>query len=203
MSAERGNAWWLWCQDSPNDGSASQNTLRRLVVGREAPAAEEVADRVDRPGHVVQQEDAHQARPTAARSARRAAAAQGAAQRRTGRAAASTTTAKGRWITRMPRSSKRSRAYLSRLGAARARSNSQPTCACQSPRSAPRTRAVAGVRAVRVALLVGVGVVLAVVGDPVDHRSLDGHRAERPRTRTRAACRSGRRGASAAGGSRP
>src|SRR3954452_24208664 len=25
--ADRGNAWWLWCQDSPKDGSASQKTL--------------------------------------------------------------------------------------------------------------------------------------------------------------------------------
>ena len=25
--AERGNAWWLWCQDSPKDSGASQNTL--------------------------------------------------------------------------------------------------------------------------------------------------------------------------------
>ena len=25
--AERGKAWWLWCQDSPSDGIASQNTL--------------------------------------------------------------------------------------------------------------------------------------------------------------------------------
>src|ERR687887_883171 len=25
--AERGNAWWLWCQASPSDGSASQRTL--------------------------------------------------------------------------------------------------------------------------------------------------------------------------------
>ena len=38
--------------------------------------------------------------------------------------------------------------------------------------------AVADVRAVRVALLVGVGMVLAVVGDPVDHRALERHRAE-------------------------
>ena len=38
--------------------------------------------------------------------------------------------------------------------------------------------AVADVGAVRVALFVGVGVVLAVVGDPGDHRSLDRHRAE-------------------------
>jgi len=36
--------------------------------------------------------------------------------------------------------------------------------------------AAADVRAVRVALLVGVRVVLAVVGDPVDDRALDGHR---------------------------
>ena len=43
---------------------------------------------------------------------------------------------------------------------------------------AAQAAAVADVRAVRVALLVGVGVVLAVVGDPADHRPLDGHRAE-------------------------
>ena len=36
---------------------------------------------------------------------------------------------------------------------------------------------MADVRAVRVALLVGVGVVLAVVGDPVEDRALDGQRA--------------------------
>ena len=26
-TAERGNAWWLWCQDSPNESSESQKTL--------------------------------------------------------------------------------------------------------------------------------------------------------------------------------
>jgi len=25
--AERGKVWWLWCQLSPNEGSASQNTF--------------------------------------------------------------------------------------------------------------------------------------------------------------------------------
>ncbi len=25
--AARGNAWWLWCQASPSDGSASQATF--------------------------------------------------------------------------------------------------------------------------------------------------------------------------------
>ena len=38
--------------------------------------------------------------------------------------------------------------------------------------------AVADVGAVRVALFVGVRVVLAMVGDPGNHRALDGHRAE-------------------------
>ena len=26
-AAERGNAWWLWCQDSPNERIESQKTL--------------------------------------------------------------------------------------------------------------------------------------------------------------------------------
>jgi hypothetical protein len=26
-AADRGKAWWLWCQASPSDGSASQKTL--------------------------------------------------------------------------------------------------------------------------------------------------------------------------------
>src|SRR5215475_9226204 len=26
-AAERGKAWWLWCQDSPKEGMASQKTL--------------------------------------------------------------------------------------------------------------------------------------------------------------------------------
>ena len=51
----------------------------------------------------------------------------------------------------------------------------QPMWACQRPRSA-RAR-LADVRAVRVAVDVGVGVVLAVVGDPVVERALDRHRA--------------------------
>jgi hypothetical protein len=62
--------------------------------------------------------------------------------------------------------------------------------AAQGPGDA---RAPPDVRAVRVALLVGVRVVLAVVGDPVDDRALDGHRSgggeqvlDRPRRPERA-----------------
>ena len=44
-------------------------------------------------------------------------------------------------------------------------------------RPAP-TGAVIDVRAVRIAVVVGEGMVLAVVGDPFDHRPLDGRRAQ-------------------------
>jgi hypothetical protein len=70
-------------------------------------------------------------------------------------------------------------ARVARLGPRCVWMNSQPTCACSRPRSAPASRAVVDVRAVRVARLVGEGVVLAVVGDPRDHRALDRRRAER------------------------
>ena len=55
----------------------------------------------------------------------------------------------------------------------------QPTWAWTRPRIAPlQTVAVVDVGAVRVAFLVGEGVVLAVVGDPGDDRALDRRRAE-------------------------
>ena len=50
--------------------------------------------------------------------------------------------------------------------------------ACQSPADAAHPAVVADVGAVGIALFVGVGVVLAVVGDPGDDRALDGHRAQ-------------------------
>ena len=62
-TAERGKAWWLWCQASPSEASESHQTLVELVVGREPAAAVEVADRVDRPGDVVDEEDPHEAAP--------------------------------------------------------------------------------------------------------------------------------------------
>ena len=65
-NAERGKAWWLWCQDSPSDSSASHATLVELVLDVESAAAEEVADRVHRPGHVVDEEDPHEPAPDVA-----------------------------------------------------------------------------------------------------------------------------------------
>ena len=48
----------------------------------------------------------------------------------------------------------------------------------QARHHSPQARAVAGVGAMGVALLVGERVVLAVVGHPVDHRPLQRHRAQ-------------------------
>ena len=83
-----------------------------------------------------------------------------------------------RLIQRMPLSSQRSGGVLAKLG--RALGLRQPADVREP--QALEARALADVRAVRIALLVGVGVVLAVVGDPGDRGPLDGHRAEdRPR----------------------
>ena len=62
-TAERGKAWWLWCQASPSESEREPPDVGRAVVGGEAAAAVEVADRVDRPGDVVDEEDPHQPAP--------------------------------------------------------------------------------------------------------------------------------------------
>ena len=65
-------------------GDGEPEHVGRLVLGREAPPAEEVADRVDREGHVVDQEDAHEAGPEEAPRARRPARRSGPSRARTG-----------------------------------------------------------------------------------------------------------------------
>ena len=62
----------------------------------------------------------------------------------------------------------------------------------QAAKDPGRAVAVPDVRAVRIALLVSVRVVLAMVGNPAHHRALDGHRAEDARTCTRGASEPGR-----------
>ena len=52
-------------------------------------------------------------------------------------------------------------------------------CAYQRPGERALDPAAVAVRGVRVAVLVGVGVVLAVIGDPRHHGALDRHRPER------------------------
>ena len=102
-TAERGKAWWLWCQDSPSEGSASQKTLVELVVHVEAARAEEVADRVDAPGDVVDEEDPHQAAPEqAGERAGQVPVSSEAERARGARGRATTRATKRRLMKRMP-----------------------------------------------------------------------------------------------------
>ena len=149
-----------------------------LVVGGEPAATEEVADRVDRERHVVQQEDPHQAAPEQADQAAAEAAGGGVADRERDRQPQSHP---AREQAADP-AHQRVRHQVARvtLGLGPAGGREQPAHvgvpqAGQRPAQAP---AGAHVRAVRVALLVGERVVLAVVGDPVDHRPLHRHRAQ-------------------------
>jgi hypothetical protein len=60
-TAEAGSAWCPLCHDSPNDGKEPDVTA--LVAGAERLLAEEVADRVDRERHLLEQKDPNQAGP--------------------------------------------------------------------------------------------------------------------------------------------
>ncbi len=175
-------------------GEREPEDVGRLVVDLEAARAEEVADRVDAPGDVVDEEDPHQAAPEQAGGG----AGQRAGDRKpasAGIARPSTTSAtKRRLISRMPAVLVEVGRVALPVGAAVLGEQPAGVRVPEAAQHAADAVAVADVRAVRVALDVGVGVVLAVVGDPGDHRALDGHRAERGEERTRSACGCGRSG---------
>ena len=118
-------------------GEREPDDVGRVVVGGEAPAAEEVADRVDRPGDVVHEEDPHEPAPEQRRSARRASVPRQRepSSERQREATQRRATGSARLMRRMPRSSIRSRRVAARGRACPCVSNSQPTCACQRPRS--------------------------------------------------------------------
>ena len=61
--ADVGKTWWLWCHDSPSEGSASTQLFVDWSLVGERPLAEEVADRVHAPRDVVVEEEAHEAAP--------------------------------------------------------------------------------------------------------------------------------------------
>jgi len=61
-AAAVGKAWWLLCHDSPIEGRAA-GEVARLVVGGEAPPAEEVTQRVDAVRDVVHEQQPHPAAP--------------------------------------------------------------------------------------------------------------------------------------------
>ena len=158
--------------------------VARLVVGVEAAAAEEVAQRVDAVGHVVHHEQAHTAAPEqpGERSGERAAdrIAEG---ERGGQPAerpdeeGAVHEAHDRIVQQVGR--------VAVPGAALGVDEQPADVGVHEPVSAPlQPPLVADVRAVRVALLVGEGVVLAVVGDPRDHGTLDRRRAEHRQDRS-------------------
>ena len=151
----------------------------RVVVDVEPARAEEVADRVDRPGDVVQREDPH--RPAPQRGRQRA----GERRRRSGsRAPAgisearSSTQSAERAVDEPHAAVLVEVARVARvLGLA---GRVEQPAHVRVPEAGDRAldAAAVPVRRVRVAVLVGVRVVLAVVGDPRHDRPLHGHRAE-------------------------
>ena len=66
-AAEVGKAWWLLCHASPNGQQRQPRQVARLVAGVEAPAPEEVAQRVDAVGRRGAGRASAPRRPTAGR----------------------------------------------------------------------------------------------------------------------------------------
>ena len=159
-------------------GDREPEHVGRLVVRREAPAAEEVADRVDREGHVVDQEDAHEARPEERRNRSGEPTRQRQARRERDRKPE-------RHPEREQPADDPHAAVLEQIGCVLLRLDCRRMVeepahvgVPQAPERADLLAVLADVRAVRIALLVGEGVVAAVVRHPADHGALDRHRAE-------------------------
>ena len=151
----------------------------RVILDVEAALAEEVADRVDRPGHVVLDEDADEAAPDeAGERALPAHGQQAAEHRRDQQRRASTISGNLRLRMRMPRSSTRSLAYLRARASPCVRQSHAGVRVPEAAQRAHHAVAVTDVRRVRIALDVGVRVVLAMVGDPVDDGPLHRQHAE-------------------------
>ena len=151
----------------------------RVVLDVEAAAAEEVAHRVDRPGDVVEHEDAHEAAPHQAgeRALERAGeeVAEAGREQQADEHDAEEAAADEAHAAVLDEVAGVLRALRAAVGVEQPAHVRVP----EPVQRAQEAVAVADVRGVRVALLVGVGVVLAVVGDPRDDRALDRHRPER------------------------
>ena len=160
--------------------------VRGLVLDVEAAGAEEVADRVDRPRDVVDEEDAHEAAPdVAADGALHGEPVQHVAQ--DGREQQRDQDKPREALADLPHDGVLVEILGVALPVGLALGLGQP--ARVSVPEAAQAGAVADVGRVRVALLIGVRVVLAVVGDPVEHGALhrqragDGERVAQPSLR--------------------
>src|SRR6185312_12650266 len=166
-NADVGKAWWLWCHDSPSDGSASQKTLRdsSSVSKRRRPKKwqTELIDHVMWCSRKIRTKPPHTSpsRPPTSE-----------------KPLSTNPSAKG--TSSVAPTQKRNVRLTQRRGAAVVVVAEHPAD-MRVPEALQRALEAVlevDVRAVRVALLVGEGVVLAVVGDPCDDAALDGHRAE-------------------------
>src|SRR5829696_7931620 len=149
-----------------------------LVLDRERPAAVHVADRVDAPGRVVEQEHAHEAGPDEGGEAgeQRAARERKAEHERDRQAEQ-----RPQREVLVDPADRRVLAQVGREalgGGALALEQPAHVGVPEAGQHTAHALGVVRVRGVRVALLVGEGVVAAMVGDPVDHGALYGHRAE-------------------------
>ncbi len=151
--------------------------VRRLVLDLEAAAPEEVADGVDRPGHVVLQEDADEAAPEQTGQQRlHREAAEHEADERGDREAEQDPPVEAAVDPAHPAVLDELLGVLAALGLAVVGEQPAHVRVEQALERAHPALAELDVGRVRVALLVGVRVVLAVVGDPVDDRALHRHR---------------------------
>src|SRR5215213_8921979 len=154
-----------------------------LIFGRERPAAVHVADRVHAPRRVVQQEHAHEARPHERRQARDGVTAgEREAEHERDRESEQRPDREQRVDLAHQRVLAQIGREAPRRGALAVEQPAHVRVPQAAQHAAPAGRAMR-VRAVRIALLVGECVVLAVIGHPVDDRALDRHRAEDPERR--------------------
>ncbi len=151
-----------------------QRVVARVVVDVEPPVAREVADRVDRPGHVMDEEDAHQAGPDEGLQAAREAA----VVRPTGEEGDDQAGQRDpREPLRDPHQALVAQQVRRVLARPAALDLGRPEPADVGVPEALQALAAADVRRVRVALDVGVRVVLAVVRGPDQRGAFDRGRA--------------------------
>ena len=192
-SAERGKAWWLWCHDSPNEGSASQKTFVdwSSVLNRRRPKKWQI-ELIEKVTWCTRKMRTSPAQNSAVRPPASSPLQAPAGQERDHQPGDHERAEQPVHHAHAAVLEQVGRVLVGVLG--RGVVEQPAEVRVPEPAQRPGEAAAVAVRAVRVALVVGVRVVAAVVGHPADHGPLDRHRAAAPRTGTRSACRSGRRG---------
>ena len=136
-TAEVGKAWWLLCQASPKVSSASHARLRDSSAGLVAAPAEDVAQRVDAVGDVVQ--DEHRTAPPHSRPVSPAASCRRAGSRARSAARADDRPEEERAVDEPDHRVGEQVGRVALLVPRWVWMNSQPTCAWNRPRSVPRS----------------------------------------------------------------